>query len=153
MTRCRSMTPEDPLFFLSACTTPTPSVTVPVSLPTSAASSEPNMIQLDSNSNGKQINAAPNQTIVIILDSNPTTGFKWNLITGPDAKILEFVSSDYQAVGTPIPGCGGREMWNFKTIAAGTTTLKLQCFRPFDVKTIGGEFKLTVQVKMLTHPR
>jgi len=106
-------------------------------------------IALTKNDNGKTIIAAPNQSITLTLDSNATTGYKWNLTGEPNAQIVKFVSSNYNAPQNTggLVGVGGTETWKFQAIGAGTTTLKLAYFRPFDPKDVGGEFTLTVTVK------
>jgi len=80
----------------------------------SAAAATPGEIALTAADNGKTINLALNQVIRINLDSNATTGFKWNLTTQPDARILKLVSSEYIAPRTPIPGRGGSKIGNSK---------------------------------------
>lgn len=109
--------------------------------------SVPGEISLSQSDNGKTISAAPKQTLSINLESNVTTGFKWNLVGEPDGRILKLVSSKYIEPNNPIPGKGGSENWKFQAVAVGTTTLKLQYFRPFDPKQIAGEFTITVTVK------
>lgn len=121
-----------PLFLLTACAT---------------TSSVPGEIALTQSDSGKTISAAPNQTLSIDLDSNVTTGFKWNLVSEPDGRVLKLVSSKYLEPNNPIPGKGGSENWKFQAVAAGTSSVKLQYFRPFDPKQIAAEFTITVTVK------
>ncbi|MBI3741425.1 MAG: protease inhibitor I42 family protein [Chloroflexi bacterium] len=96
--------------------------------------------------NGKTISLALNQTIAIVLDSNASTGFVWNLTLEPDDKVLDFVTQEYATQGN-LPGAGGIETWEFKAVGIGETNLKLEYFRPFEPKNIGKEFALRVQVK------
>jgi inhibitor of cysteine peptidase len=114
-----------------------------------ACSSPASEIALTKSDNGKTISAAPNQLITITLDSNATTGFKWNLTGEPDAKVLKLVVSKYNAPQNTggLVGVGGTETWQFQAVGAGTGTLKLAYFRPFDPTQAAGEFTLTVNVK------
>jgi inhibitor of cysteine peptidase len=104
-------------------------------------------IALTASNNGMTIEASQNQAISIKLDSNVTTGFKWNLVTEPDANMLKFVSSEYVAPNTTLVGAGGYELWKFQATGKGTTALKLAYFRPFDPKDVAKEFTVTIVVK------
>ena len=86
---------------------------------------------------------------MLTLDSNVTTGYKWNLATEPNAQIVNLILSSYNARQNTggMVGVGGTETWKFQAIGAGTTTLKLAYLRPLDPKDVGGEFTLTVTVK------
>ncbi|MBI4786176.1 MAG: protease inhibitor I42 family protein [Chloroflexi bacterium] len=109
---------------------------------------QPGEIEIAESNNGQTIDATRNQTININLDSNATTGYKWNLVTEPDAKIVKLVSSKYNAPLTNLPGAGGSETWQFQATGAGTTTLKLVYFRQFEANLPRGkEFAITIVVK------
>lgn len=115
-----------------------------------ACAETPSTIDLDAANNGTTLETTTGQTINITLDSNVTTGYKWNLVGEPDAKVLKLLSSDYSAPGasgTPLVGAGGKEIWKFQTTGRGTTSLKLAYFRPFDPTQVGKEFTATVVVK------
>jgi predicted secreted protein len=66
------------------------------------------------------------------LESNPTTGFDWQMTTRPDETILgltgdEFVSSNTSAVGAP-----GVRTWRFKALKAGNTNMVFQYMRSWE---------------------
>ncbi len=105
-------------------------------------------IDLDSANNGAALDVSVNQILNIKLDSNPTTGYKWNLVTPPDERILKLLSSKYNAPTGGALGAGGRETWQFQAVGRGTTALKLAYSRPFEPNTPPAkEFSLTVNVK------
>jgi inhibitor of cysteine peptidase len=104
-------------------------------------------IDLTESNNGQTITASPNQTLNVKLDSNVTTGYKWNLVDAPNDKILKFVSSRYDAPTSAAIGAGGSETWQFLVVGTGTATLKLAYFRPSSPNQVGKEFTLTVQVQ------
>ena len=105
-------------------------------------------IDLTETNHGQTIDATRNQTINVKLDSNATTGYKWNLVTEPNDTIVKLVSSKYNApVGGGV-GAGGSESWQFQTVGVGTTTLKLVYFRQFEGNLPRGkEFSITIVVK------
>lgn len=115
-----------------------------------ACAEQPTAIDLDAANNGVTLETTTGETINVTLDSNITTGYKWNLVTKPDAKVLKLLTSDYiapGASGTPLVGAGGKEVWKFQAVGRGTTSLKLAYFRPFDPTQVAKEFSATVTVK------
>lgn len=105
-------------------------------------------INMDVNSNGTQKELACGQTLSITLESNPSTGYSWQ-VTEVDKAVLhqsggpEFKSSS--ANNPPMPGAGGTETFRFETIGTGTTTLKLVYVRPWE-KDVPPVKTFTVQV-------
>ncbi len=115
-----------------------------------ACAETPSVIDLDAANNGVSLETTSGQTINITLDSNITTGYKWNLVGQPDANVLKLMSSQYVEPGAgnpPAVGAGGKEIWKFQTTGRGTTSLKLAYFRPFDPGQVAKEFSATVVVK------
>ena len=77
--------------------------------------------------NGESINLKLNEIIKIKLESNPTTGYSWNLSDETSTAIISLISSDYKT-STPdkgVVGAGGNETLTFKAIAKGNTTIIL----------------------------
>ena len=74
-----------------------------------------------------------NAIIRIKLDSNPSTGYKWEIETC-DTSILEPQKQEYESISPNDrrPGMGGTSALRFKAIAAGQTLLKLIYRRPGD---------------------
>ncbi len=115
------------------------------------ACEQPTGIDLTAGNNGQTLDITQNQTLNIKLESNITTGYKWNLMTEPNSKILKFVSSDYVGPtpgSQPLVGGGGYELWRFQAVGTGTTTLKLGYYRPWETNTPPAkEFTFTVNVQ------
>ncbi len=116
-----------------------------------ACAEQTGAIDLDAANNGVSLETTTGQTINITLDSNITTGYKWNLVTEPNAQVLKLLASEYVAPAAsnpPLVGAGGKEVWEFQTTGRGTTALKLAYFRPFEKNTPPAkEFSATVVVK------
>ena len=105
-------------------------------------------VRVDETYAGKEVEIAEGGVLIVTLESNPTTGYQWELseITGND--ILELVSSEFQPAETGLVGAGGTEVWTFKALARGEATINLEYSRPWE----GGEkgektFSLNVVVK------
>jgi inhibitor of cysteine peptidase len=77
--------------------------------------------------NGDSINLKLNETIKIKLESNPTTGYSWNLSGKTNTAIISLLSSDYKTSSSDkeVVGAGGYETIAFKAIAKGTTIIIL----------------------------
>ena len=91
-------------------------------------------------------------TLVVVLCSNPTTGFQWTEEAQiSDTGVLEQVNHEFvgpESEPPPPPGTPGLETWRFKTLKQGTSTIYVEYSRPWE----GGEkgewtYKLTVTVK------
>ncbi len=98
----------------------------------------------------KQINVTTGNTFTVTLCSNATTGFQWSESAQiSDEAVVqqtghEFVSPENKG----LVGAPGEEVWTFKALKKGTSTIALEYSRPWE----GGEkgewtLNLTVIVK------
>ncbi len=90
---------------------------------------------LDEKDNGSHIGLDQGQALVIALESNPSTGYRWEVVE-TDSSILEQIG---QAEFTPSvtgdpprPGASGREKFHFQAGGPGRMTLKLVYARPWE---------------------
>ena len=74
------------------------------------------------------------EEFIIILGSNPSTGYHWEIIEPLDQNIVKFLEKDYQpdAFSQGAAGAGGNDIWKFQAIAAGQTDIQMGCFHPYD---------------------
>ena len=97
----------------------------------------------------KQINIATGDTFTVTLCSNATTGFEWSESAQiSDQTIVQQTGHEIVAPDTGLVGAPGKEVWTFKALKNGTSTIALEYSRPWE----GGEkgewtFNLTVTVK------
>ena len=113
-----------------------------------ACSSLPNQVSADESSSGKQVEIAVGGSLTVTLESNATTGYSWELKEIGDTSILQKTDNKYVAPTSGLIGAGGKEVWNFKALKAGKTTLSMEYSQPW----AGGQkdakiFNLTVVVK------
>lgn len=104
-------------------------------------------VDVDEGSSGKTIHVLPGETIRVMLRSNPSTGFSWEL--GPiEEGILESVESGFEADPHKEfeAGYGGNQVWKFKAAGAGETELSLVYARPWEDKKTAKTFKMRVVV-------
>jgi inhibitor of cysteine peptidase len=86
--------------------------------------------QLNISDPAKNLEATAGNEFKIIIDSNPTTGYHWEIVGELDANVIEFVSNDFRGSEPVIPGSGGVDVWVFKAVAAGETQITLGYYPP-----------------------
>ena len=71
--------------------------------------------------------------VKVTVASNPTTGFKWGLanISAP-AVIALNGESEYVLPDSAALGAGGQEIWTFKALKRGTSSISLAYSRPWE---------------------
>lgn len=79
-----------------------------------------------------QVNAMVNKTFIIKLISNPTTGYGWQLQEPLDKQMLKLVRSDFQRPRSNLVGAPGKEIWTFKALKPGKTTIRMKYVRPWE---------------------
>ena len=98
----------------------------------------------------KEVSAAVGDSFTVKLCSNPTTGFQWSesaQISDPTVvQQMDHESLPPETEG--LVGAPGKEVWTFKALKKGTSTISVEYGRPWE----GGEqgewtFNLTVVVK------
>jgi inhibitor of cysteine peptidase len=95
-----------------------------------------NVIVTKTQNQGK-IRVLKNSDFQVLLDSNPTTGFTWQIVSFDSAVIQikkeEFLIADDNRdnrVGAP-----GKQIFKFRTIASGTTDLQMVYQRSWEKAT------------------
>ena len=98
----------------------------------------------------QEAEVAVDGSLTVTLCSNPTTGFIWSESAQiSDQTVLQ--QTDHKFVPpeeTGVAGAAGKEIWTFKALKKGTSTISMEYSRPWE----GGEkgewtFVLTVTVK------
>ncbi len=74
----------------------------------------------------------PGDEFVIILESNPTTGFSWALEVEPPSYVVRFIRSAYIEPDTDLVGAPGRQEIAFEAVGEGTAVIQLWYVRSFD---------------------
>jgi inhibitor of cysteine peptidase len=93
------------------------------------------------------------ESFEIMLDSNPTTGFAWEIAEELDASILEEVDNVYGSNNTdnndniPMVGVGGKEVWTFKALKKGEATIKMKYCQSFNANNPAEERSILVKIQ------
>lgn len=97
----------------------------------SPAPSTPTLTEKDA---GQSVELAVGSTVRIVLDSNPSTGYRWD-VAAVDAKVLHAAgesSSTRESSGAPpMPGAPEKAILSFQATAPGQTTLQLVYHQPW----------------------
>jgi inhibitor of cysteine peptidase len=87
------------------------------------------------------MHAVVGEELTVTLGSNPTTGFRWSEFAEiSDETIVQqtshkYVGKEYEV--PPPPGTSGEEVWTFKALKKGTTTISMEYSRPWIEEDIG----------------
>lgn len=101
----------------------------------------------------KEIQVSVGSSVTVALCSNPTTGFQWGQAQIADPTVAaetehKFVEPGQSVDGQPLMGAPGQDVWTFKALKKGSTTISIDYSRPWE----GGEkaewtFNLSITVK------
>lgn len=74
------------------------------------------------------------QEFNITLESNPSTGYGWQLSKPLNETILNLIGSEYKPSEESglIVGAGGTEIWTFRAVKSGTAEISLKYVRPWE---------------------
>ncbi len=116
-----------------------------------ASGGESKNVAADASDSGKTIEISAGDSLTVTLDSNPTTGFSWALKGIGNESVLEQTGHEFKAApasNTPLLGAGGKEIWTFKALNKGTSTINMEYIRSWEQGVEPQEtFALTVVVK------
>ncbi len=72
----------------------------------------------------------------LVLGTDPGTGYTWKIMDGMQGRVLELVEQYYQSTNeVTLVGGGAVEIWVFRAIGVGETTLTLGYFPPSNTPT------------------
>ncbi|MCX5906628.1 MAG: protease inhibitor I42 family protein [Deltaproteobacteria bacterium] len=72
------------------------------------------------------------QEFTFTLESNPSTGYQWQLARPLDEAIIMLIRSEYQQPESKLLGAPGKEVWTFKGMGPGKATIDLNYVRPWE---------------------
>jgi predicted secreted protein len=85
---------------------------------------------VDESSDGQTILMNVNDELMVTLQSNHSTGFVWLLDQISDTSVLQKISDVY--IPSSHLGGMGSEVWTFKAIKNGTSTIFMEYSQPWD---------------------
>ena len=88
-------------------------------------------VRLDANDNGRQIKVKKGQVLVVILESNPTTGYLWEVVECEQRILQQVGEAEFEPESDKI-GAPGVATLRFKALNTGSTALRLIHHRPWE---------------------
>jgi inhibitor of cysteine peptidase len=97
--------------------------------------------------NGNSVELTPGDTLVIALETNPGTGYVWQVESVDTSKLRPSGQGVFHP-GRQMPGAPGRQTFLFTAQKPGTAILKLVYVRPWEKSAPPGKtYELTVAIK------
>jgi inhibitor of cysteine peptidase len=105
-----------------------------------------NTLRIDEGCNGHEVESFVNQILEIRLSENPTTGFRWSLVSS-GKPVCKLVRDYFESAGSS-PGREGSHHWRFKATQRGEASIKLIYKRSWEQNGVGTRtFALHVRVR------
>ena len=96
-------------------------------------------ITLTEKNNGDSLNLKVGDEIIVKLESNPTTGYCWNISDKTNQDIVSLQSTEFKQSAKirflqlfGLVGAGGYEVLTFKALSKGSTAIILAYNRPWE---------------------
>lgn len=118
-------TPENPAGMDAAPPAPAPGSAAPAGGSQSLVFQDP----------GVPIKVRLGDEFSIVLASNPSTGFRWQMTMPEEQRIVSFLGSAHVASQEVMPGVPGEEVYQFKAMLPGETTAGFVYERPWETRT------------------
>jgi inhibitor of cysteine peptidase len=93
---------------------------------------------------GSEVVVSTGDRILVILDSQPSTGYTWG-ITELDEAVVRRCGDPGFSASSDVVGAPGVDRWPFKAEAVGETTLKMEYRRSWE----GGSPERRFEVKLI----
>ncbi len=104
------------------------------------------------------------QTLTVTLPWDPSTGYRWQPIAQPDARMLIILDSGFErppataqarlqnSSDRALPN-EGRAWWKLRATGEGSTSFGVQYVRPWEPDAGSRQFSITVDVKPAGKPK
>jgi inhibitor of cysteine peptidase len=88
---------------------------------------------LAASDSGRTVELARGDELVVSLEANPTTGFRWEMADAASSVLVAAGEPSFEPRGaTSVVGAGGVETWRFRAERAGQGVLRFVYRRPFE---------------------
>lgn len=71
------------------------------------------------------VSAEPGEEFAVLVETNASIGWEWDVSAMPDPQVATFVDRDYEADDPEATGSGGTDAFRFRAVGPGETTLTL----------------------------
>ncbi len=102
-------------------------------------------ITLTEDDSGREVSLRVGEKLKIILKSNPSTGYQWDVAPFNES-VIKLSEGPLVYEKKKIPGGEGETVFVFEAVSPGTTTIKLMYRRPWEKFSPASTFEVTVKV-------
>jgi inhibitor of cysteine peptidase len=95
---------------------------------------------------GSRVDLGTGQTLEVLLEGNPTTGYAWS-VDELDDTVLALTGDPLYEAERDALGSGGTYRYRFEAIRSGETGMRLVYERPFEESPPEETFEITVHVR------
>lgn len=97
---------------------------------------------------GFAVSLVAGETFAFGLPANPTTGYLWQMAEEPDQEVIELLEHELEERDCcqGCTGCGGVDVWRFRALEPGMTTLRLNYIRPWRPEVVARQAEVLVVV-------
>lgn len=104
-------------------------------------------LRLGAGADGTKVRVGRGETMVVSLDSNPTTGYDWYVEGALPSQLTTAADEFKSGASSGVVGAGGVRTITYRAVASGTGALRLVYIRPWEVGVAPAKrFTLTVTV-------
>jgi inhibitor of cysteine peptidase len=103
-------------------------------------------LQLASSDNGKAFDLTLGAQLVVALEENPTTGYRWS-IDPVQPPVIALMGDDYTINAGAGMGGGGVRRFVFRVVEPGETQLSLRLARQWDEQSVARRFVALLRVQ------
>ena len=99
--------------------------------------------------NGSRVMVEAGEEFIVTLESNPTTGYSWQIVEMDQAMLNQRGDVEFQqgSDSDGLVGAGGAETFRFVAVSPGETILTLGYFRPWEDEPLQKTFTITVAIE------
>ena len=80
----------------------------------------------------KAIKIGVGREFIIVLESNPATGYSWQLAQALDKNVLKVVEIKHSAKKTNLIGAGGKDLWTLQGLQPAETQITFEYARSWE---------------------
>jgi len=106
-------------------------------------------VEVNEDNNGGQFELERGQILVVTLESNPSTGYKWELAEQSKSILLQLGEVEFKSSDTgdpPTVGAGGWEIFRFRAVSTGQMPLLFFYHRSWEDAEFLNTFSIQVTV-------
>jgi predicted secreted protein len=80
----------------------------------------------------RPVNVTMGRKFAFVLESNRTTGYRWERAGAADAAVVKFIETEYREPDAGLVGAGGKEVLTFEAVGKGSAEISLKYVRPWE---------------------